>query len=846
MMALKLLWRTWRGGQLNLIFFALVLAVVVVSSVAMLADRVEGALVNESSSLLAADLTVRSDRVIPEAWLAQAKRNQLQTAQMLLFSSMVYHGDDLHLASVKAVESAYPLRGQLTLSQQAFSTQEAQTTTAQHGPAKGEAWVDARLLPLLNIQLGDVIELGNVALKVTQIIVEEPDRGSAFGMLGARVLMHWDDIAAAGVVQPGSRVDYRLLLAGAADDLVAFQEWLVPTLTAGQRITTPDRAEARVANTISRARSFLLLAGSIGVVLAGIALGLASRHFANQQSLQVALLKSWGLAAGRIRQLYWQQSLVLGLVGSVIGIVIGYGAQEILISVIREWLPIALPAAGWQAIVLGLATGLFCLLGFVLPALWHLPAQSPMAVLRQDIVTKPVRLVARLSIGVVTIVLLMLWYSGSVVLTFSLLAGFVLLALLVAVFGYVLLRAAKNYGAQLGCLWRLALSNLWRRRLHSVIQMIGFAGAMTLLMIMALVRTSLLDEWKLQLAEDAPNHFLVNVAPYELDGVKTMLANKGLSSDDWYSMVRGRLTAVNGKPYDDNPDATIDASAPKRTKSVDAGQNRGGSIKRELNLSWTQEIPQGNKLIEGQWWPEAKVDAGYVPVSVEQELAKREGFKLGDHLQFMIGGLPLKAQIVSTRRLKWDSMKPNFFFLFPEGNLEQFPRMYMTSLYIPQEHKPLVSELLQAYPTVLIIELDKILKQIKTIVSQVTRGLEMMTLMILACGILVMFAAVSLSMRERLTESAVLRTLGSPSKQILGIQLIEFAMLGLISGLLAVIGAELAVALLQHFAFSLSPSLHPWLWLLGPIGGMLLVGALGVWYARQAVVLPPLVVLRQV
>jgi len=597
MMALKLLWRTWRGGQLNLIFFALVLAVVVVSSVAMLADRVEHALVNESSSLLAADLTVRSDRAIPVDWVAQAKNQQLQTAQMLLFSSMVYHGDDLHLASVKAVESAYPLRGQLTLSQQAFSTEQAQTITAQHGPTKGEAWVDARLLPLLNIQLGDVVELGNVKLKVTQVIVEEPDRGSAFGMLGARVLMHWDDIAAAGVVQPGSRVDYRLLLAGETDKLAAFSDWLTPTLTAGQRITTPDRAEARVANTISRARRFLLLAGSIGVVLAGIALGLASRHFANQQMLQVALLKSWGLAAAHIRQLYWQQSLVLGLVGSVIGIVIGYGAQEILISVIREWLPIALPAAGWQASVLGLATGLFCLLGFVLPALWHLPAQSPMAVLRQDIVAKPVSLVARLSIGVVTIVLLML-------------------ALLVAAFGYALLRLAKTYGANLGSLWRLALSNLWRRRLHSLIQMIGFSGAMTLLMIMALVRTSLLEEWQLQLAEDAPNHFLVNVAPYELDGVKAMLASKNLGSNNWYSMVRGRLTEVNGTPYDDNPDV-IDAKAPKHTKSVDAGQNRGGSIKRELNLSWTDNIPEGNNLVEGSWWPEAVVDAGYVPTAPE-------------------------------------------------------------------------------------------------------------------------------------------------------------------------------------------------------------------------------------
>lgn len=844
MQALRMLWRTWRGGQLGLILFSLILAVVVVSSVAMLAERVEKALVNESSSLLAADLTVRSDRQIPTEWVAQAQHNQLKTAQMLLFSSMVYHGDDLHLASVKAVEPDYPLRGQLTLSKVAFGSTQGTTLTVQHGPKEGEAWVDARMLPLLNVEIGDMVELGNTQLKVTQVLVEEPDRSSAFGMLGARVLMHWDDIAAAGVVQPGSRVDYRLLVAGEAEALNTFSSWLSPQLIAGQRITTPDRAEARVANTISRARSFLLLAGSIGVVLAGIALGLASRHFANQQVLQVALLKSWGLAAKQIRQLYWQQSLALGLVGSLIGVVIGYGMHELLIQTIREWLPIALPAAGWQGSLLGLATGVFCLLGFVLPALWHLPAQSPMAVLRQDIVAKPASLFARLSIGVIAIVLLMLWYSGSLVLTFSLLAGFVLLALFAAGFGYALLRLTKQYGTHLGSAWRLALANLWRRRLHSLIQMIGFSGAMALLMIMALMRTSLLDEWKVQLAEDAPNHFLVNVAPYELEGVKGMIAQRHLTDSDWYSIVRGRLVTVNGQAYNDNPDK-LDAKAPKHTKSVDAGQNRGGSIRRELNLSWTETIPEGNALVEGHWWPEAKVDKGFVPVSVEHELAKREGFKLGDQLAFNIGGLPLKAQIVNTRSLKWDSMRPNFFFLFPEGNLEQFPRMYMTSLYIPQQAKPLVSDLLKTYPTILVIELDKVLKQIKSIVSQVTRGLEMMTLMILACGVLVMFAAVNLSMRERLTESAVLRTLGSPAKQVLGIQLIEFGVLGLIAGVLAVAGAELAVALLQHFAFSITPRLHPWLWLVGPLGGMLLIGSLGVWYARQAVVLPPLTILRR-
>ena len=835
MLALRMLWRCWRGGQLGLIFLSLVLAVAVVSSVALLAERVEKALINESSSLLAADLMVRSADPFDQSWMAEAQNDRLQTSRMLLFSSMVYHGDELHLASVKAVEPNYPLRGTLKLTQVPFTTDETEVFAAQGGPPSGEAWVDARLLPLLNIELGDEIELGEVKLKVTEILAEEPDRGSAFSLLGARVLMNWADIEASGVVQPGSRVDYRLLLAGDQRQLANYQDWLRPQLEISQRITTPERAEERVSRTLERARSFLMLAGSIGVVLAGIALAMASRHFANGQTLQVALLKSWGLSAGRIRRLYGQQSLWLGLIGSLFGLLLGYGVHEILIQLVREWLPVSLPAAGWRSWTVGLATGLLCLMGFALPALWHLPAQSPMAVLRQDIVAQPLGLLVRLMIGVVTILLLMLWYSASVQLTFSLLAGFALVVLASMAVGFGLLRLGKSYGHHFGSLWRLALSNLWRRRVQSLIQMVGFSGAITLLMVMALVRTSLVDEWRWQLDENTPNHFLVNVAPYELEGVKEIIAQRNLDSGHWYSMVRGRLTSINGEAFDNGPGP----GGPER-------ERRGGPLRRELNLSWSNDLPEGNEIVSGSWWPNVTVTDGRVPVSVEQGVAEEMGFQIGDHLSFNIGGLPFDAEISSIRSLNWDRMTPNFFFLFPEGYLDDFPRIYMTSMYIPPEEKLLVNDLLRAYPTILVIELDKIIDRIQTIVSQVTRGLEMMTLMILGCGIMVMFAAVSLSMSERLTESAVLRTLGSSSKQILGIQLVEFAMLGVMSGLLAVFGTELAVALLQHFAFDLAPSLHPWIWLIGPLSGAVLVGVLGVWYSRKAVVQPPLQVLRAV
>ena len=827
MQALRMLLRTWRGGQPSLIVWSLVLAVSVVTSVSLLAERIERALTAESSAFLAADLVVRSNKLTQQEWVTKAQQQGIETSQMVSFASMVYHESDMHLASVKAVQSNYPLRGVIKRSTTPFTLDEALIELVDYGPAPGETWVDARLLPLLNIELGDNIELGETVLKVPQIIVEEPDGGS-YSFFGARVLMNWDDVAAAGVVQPGSRVTYKYLMAAGtdADAFASYANWLESQLSVHDRLITPDEAQASIASTMDRGRRFLLLAGSIGVVLAGIALALASHHFAAGQTQQVALLKSWGVSARRVRSLYLQQSLWLGLGGSLAGLAAGYIFSELLISTVREWLPIALPSAGIRPWITGMATGLLCLGGFTVPALWHLPAQSPLAVLRQDIQVKPVNAAVRGTFGIVAVAGLLLWYSNSLMLSLAILAGFAITALATVIIGLMMLRLAKNYGQRLGSIWRLALNNLWRRKSQSLIQMVGFSGAIALLMIMVVVRTSLVDEWRVQLAEDAPNHFLVNVASYELEAVKTLVEDRGLETAGWYAMVRGRMAAINGELI------------------TEAQKDSHESFRRELNLSWTSALPEGNKVTAGKWWDDIDQATEIAPVSLEDELAAELGLKLGDRITFSVGGLTFESEVVSTRSLNWDNMTPNFYFLFPEGLLEDYPRTSMTSLYIPPQKKLLVNELLRKFPTVLVIELDKIIDRIRTIVSQVTRGLEVMTLLILSCGVLVMFAAVSLSMSERLQESAILRTLGSSQRLILGIQWVEFTTLGLMAGLLASIGAEAAVAILQRFMFDMPFALHPWLWLAGPLAGGVLVGALGVGYSRKAVVQPPLEVLR--
>lgn len=837
MLALKMLWRSWRGGQLGLIFAALVLAVAVVTSVALLAERVERALVSESSVFLAADLVIRSSKPANPEWLQRAAEEGVRTARTVSFASMTYRGDEMHLASVKAVESGYPLRGTLKRSQIPFATEAADIESVSYGPAPGELWVDSRLLPLLSIELGDAIELGDGSFKVSQILIEEPDSGSSFSsMLGARILMNWQDLDQAGVIQPGSRVTYRLLLAD-GEGFASYVDWLKQQLSIHERVITPDEAQASIASTMDRGRRFLLLAGSIGVVLAGIALALASHHFASGQILQVALLKSWGTSASRVRSLYLQQIILLGTIGSLIGLFVGWSFHQLLISVVREWLPIALPTAGPRPWITGMATGMLCLAGFTLPALWHLPAQSPLAVLRRDTPIKAFNAILRGFLGVLAVALLLVWYSNNVILALAILLGFALTAASSIGVGLLLLRLGKTYGHWMGSIWRLALSNLWRRKKPSLIQMVGFSGAIALLMIMVVVRTSLIDEWRWQLADDSPNHFIVNVAAYELDGVKQLIDDRKLETAGWYSMVRGRITQLKDLPPED---------------VVAEGHE---SLRREINLSWTRDLPEGNSIVDGQWWDDSvpsnsdsqnsdSQSSNLAPVSLEVDIAAELGLKLGDKIRFSVGGLEFDAVITSTRSLNWDNMTPNFYFLFPEGYLEEYPRTHMTSLYVPAEEKLLVNDLLRHYPTLQVVELDKIIDRIRTIVSQVTRGLEMMTLLILGCGILVMFAAVSLSMEERLKESAILRTLGSSRRLILGVQWVEFSTLGLMAGLLAALGAEFAVAMLQRFMFQQEFVWHPWLWLVGPLVGGLLVGILGVAYSRKAVTQPPLQVLN--
>ena len=824
MIALKLLWRDWKSGRLSLITSSLILAVAVVAAVALVADRVESGLSREVSSFLAADLRLRDGREIEPKYIERAEADGLATAQIAQFSSMVFFGDNNHLASVKAVEEGYPLRGRLTLADNAFATDTSSWQEVEHAPSPGEVWVEERLLPMLGMKIGDLLEVGEKTLRATKVLIHEPDRGSGFSVIGARVMMNHQDLAATGVILPGSRVRYSLLLAGEPSVVDNYRVWARSERTEQLRVQTPEQSEERLGETLDRGRNFLLLAGTVGLLLAAVALALSSQRYAERHKDQVALMKSWGLSTARIRTLLAQQLSFLGASCALIGVLLGWIVHLLLMWTISELLPRGLPAAGISPLITAVVTGFLSLIGFALPALWHLPSIAPLRVLRRDIPVSALGLKARIVIGVTLLLFILLWYSQSLLISLVFLVGAAAVSLVLGGLIYVALVVVRKAAGPAGSIWRLAIGNLWRRRWPAALQSIAFSFTIMLLFVMIAMRTSLLADWKAQLPEDAPNHFLVNMMSWEVDPIEAMLEESDLEDAGWYPMVRGRLVAQNGELL-----------TQERMRSVDG-------LDREVNLTWSTALPETNEIVAGDWWSEG----GSMEFSMEEEVAEELGVALGDIFTFNVGGREFDAELTSLRSVDWDSMRPNFYIIFPEGVLEGFSPNWITSTHLEREDKLFVNQLLEAHPTVLVVALDEIISRIRIVIDRVSLGLELMLLMILACGVLVLFAAIASSFDERARESAILRTLGSSRKTVLGALGLEFLFMGLIAGAVAAFGAQLAVFALQAQVFNMDLVLYSWIWIAGPLSGALLIASLGLLRSFPLVRQTPLQSLRQV
>jgi len=854
----KLLWRDWRGGQLNLIAMALLLAVMVVTAVSLLADRVERGLTNQISSFLAADLALRGRVPIGDEYRQQAKQLGIETSEVAEFQSMVFVGDNSHLASLKVVQSNYPLRGEIELVK-ALNSQEL--VKQVQGPLKGQVWVEPRFLELVNATVGDIVDIGYTSLKISALIINEPDRGTGFNSSGARIMMSQEDLSDSQLVRPGSRVRYKMLMSGNEIKIKEYQKWfekrfdekpVSQSLRQGSqrtpesndsnftqshhRLITPESSEQRLGQALQRGRTFLLLSGTIGVLLAGLAMALASHRYATRLTDQVALMKAWGESAYDIRISHMTRLILLGVAATSSGMFLGWLAHYGLMEVAKGLFAAQLPAPGLRPWFVAALTGLVCMVGFALPALWHLPSIAPLKVLRRDIDDSLVSQGSRLLIGTLALLGLTIWYSESIALSALFLGVLIFLFAVCALIALQILKLVQRFGSWKGSYVRLGLANLWRRRTQSMVQLLAFAVTLMLLLIVTGLRTSLIAEWQAQLPKDAPSHFVYNVSSTEIEEVKTLFNEQNISIDNWFPMVLGRIVGVNGEAI------TRDRL------------NLSRGLSREVNFTQAKKLPTSNEIVAGHWWNDEEEKNSKLEFSMEQDVANEIGFTIGDEVEFSIGGIVFNATLTSLRSVDWQSMNVNFYVIFKPGALDHFAPNWVTSVSAPQSNSDsviptqalFVSQMVKRFPTSVVLEVSTIIERIRTVITRVTQGLELIMLLVLACGAMVLFASIAVSWDERLQESAVLRTLGSSRKIILGALAVEYAVLGLIAGLIASIGAELVLFVVQVKFFDLTPSLHLWLWLLGLGVGLVLITVLGLLRSKSLVNVSPLESLRQI
>ena len=871
LISLRLLRRDWKGGELRLLFLALIMAVTSITGIALFTDRLEKALLLESANMLAADRIVSGRGDLPREVLTEGQTRGLSTAEVVSFTSMAFSETGNILVAAKAVTDAYPLRGEVIVSEQAF----VRGTPIGSGPPQGEVWLESRAMAALDIDIGDFVSVGEAELRVGKIIVAEPDRGGGSMMdnAGPRLMLHMDDLASTNVVQLGSRVSNRYLFAADdISDLDAFEEWFRSREEWRGRYYIRDiRDESEeVREALERAESFLLLSSLFAVLLAGVAIALTAKRYSERHYDYVAILKTFGCTSSQISFIYLNIQLVLASFAVSIGWLFGWFIHGVILAVLQRLLFVDLPEPGFQPFIVGGLTAVICLLSFALPPLLALRETPPLRVLRKDISQQKIGDNVPYLFGALGALLLVYWYSQDLILTSVLIISVAAIALVLSGVSYFILRTSSSTGMKAGSAWLLAMTATRRRRKQNVLQVMVFSITIMSLLILTLLRTDLVEEWQAQLPENTPNHFMMNITQSQIPGIESFFAQNGIEGNQFFPLVSARVTRVNGdlpSPGDESevsvsratltegseseePESEMalgtnpqtDAPPVNAEDATTGGRRVRGRLSRR-QVTWSTDLPSDNMITEGIWWGEES-EPGYV--SIEQEYAEWLDLELGDRLEFEVNQQIVSAEVSSFRSVRWDNMQPNFFIIFSPGTIDHLGATFLSTALMEREQKILLNDLVRLFPTVVVIEIDALIEQIQTIIIQVTSAIELISILVLICGALVLVACVNASLDERFHENAILRTLGAGRKLILSSLLIEFASIGVVAGLIATLGAEASVYYLQEEIFEQKFSFHIWTWIAGPTLGMFIIAGLGMNSTREVVSTSPLNVLRRI
>ncbi|MFJ1229929.1 putative ABC transporter permease subunit YbbP [Yersinia proxima] len=791
-------WREWRSPSLLIVWLALTLAVACVLALGTISDRMEKGLSQQSRDFLAGDRVLKTSHPAPEEWLLEAKQQGLSVSRQLSFMTMTFAGDRPQLADVKATDLAYPLYGKL------------ETLPADVKLEPGTALVAPRLLALLGVKVGDTLEVGDTSLKIIGEVLQEPDSGFNPFQTAPRILINLADVEKTGAIQPGSRLSYHYMFAGPTEAITQFSDWLTPQLKPDQRWYGLQESGGALGKSLQRAQQFLLLSALLTLLLSIAAVAVAMGHYCRSRYDLVAVLKTLGAGRSALRRLIigqWLSVLVLaGLCGSVIGLLF----EKILVRLLSPVLPAALPAAGVWPWVWSMGSLILISLLVGIRPYRQLLATQPLRVLRRDVSANVWPLRYFIPVMIVIVVGLLALLMGGNTLLWAILGGMVVLALLLGVVGWgglLLLRRLTVTRLSL----RLAINRLLRQPWMTLTQLAAFSLSFMLLALLLVLRGDLLDRWQQQLPPDSPNYFLLNMTPQQVPQVTEFLTQHQITPSTFYPIVRVRLSEINQQ---------------LATERVAEDAPGGEAVNRELNLTWQQDLPAHNILTAGQWPPKAD------EVSIEQGIADRLGIKIGDQLTFSGDTQSFGATVSSVRQVDWESLRPNFYFIFPPGALDGQPQTWLTSFRYHGDGEVL-TQLNRQFPTLSLLDIGAMLKQVGQVLQQVSRALEVMVVLVIICGTLLLLAQVQVGMRQRRQELVVYRTLGASKRLLRGTLWWEFALLGLVAGLAAAIGAEAALWALQRLVFD-----FPWqpnwvMWWLLPLAAALLLSLCGGWLGAR-------------
>jgi putative ABC transport system permease protein len=821
--ALRNLWRDLKSGELSVLLLALTVAVLSLTAVGFFTSRISQGVRAQAAEVLAADLRLESPTPLPARYFAEAGARGLRSARTLSLATAIFSGDVSQLAALDAVSEGYPLRGHVRIADTPFGV----ARTTDRIPARGEVWIDARIMAQLKVPAGSQLRIGAGSFRVTQVLDYRPDQGTGFVNFAPAALLNYDDVGSTGLIQPGSRVTYAALFAGSAAAIDSFREFIKSTKAPGERLREVDESSRQLNSAIDRASRFLNLASLASVLLAAVAVAMGARRYATRHIDAVALMKCMGASQNFVLAISIIELTLLAVFAVAIGALLGFLGQEGLAWVLRDLIRTELPPASLAPLPIALVTVLAMLIGFALPPLLQLKSTPPARVLRKSVGAPPLRygLTYVLALAALFAILWSLVRDAELVL--YVLAGVLGVGVALTVAGYGLVRLTGRLRGGVGIAWRYGLANVSRRGGDSVVQIVAFGLGLMVLLLLAVVRSDLLADWRRSLPADVPNNFLINIRPEERQSLEDFLQARGLGRPQMFPMVRARITAINSEP----------------SESIKIpGESGRGFLEREQNLTWSAGLMDDNQLIAGSWWTAA--DSGKPLVSISSEYAQDLHLKLGDKLSFDIAGEPLTVVVASVRKIRWDSFRPNFFLVFPPGLLDGAAGTYMTSVFLTPAQRPALADLVSRFPTISVFDVDAILKQIRDIMDRASLAVQYVFLFTLAAGIVVLLAAVQSTRDERRYESAMLRTLGASRTTVLQGVAAEFAALGFLSGTLAAVGATTIGWVLARRLFSLQFTFDPWLWVVGLVCGTLLVGVSGTLATRRVVNTPPIQTLR--